>query len=93
LRLTYWKDVSYGNDCCASVEFCVGNGAYVLWVEYEDKTQRETKGARYTIYEQDYYEGGEMVTNYESGIEFEDPAMLTSYISTMSTQAALQTSL
>lgn len=44
------KDRSYGNDICPSFYFQVGEQYFLLWVDHQDKVQRENpEGFRYTI--------------------------------------------
>ena len=35
------KDRSYANDICSSFYFKVGSEYYILWIEHQDKTERE----------------------------------------------------
>jgi len=49
-----WRDSSWGNDACDSMEFVGGraeseNPLYTLWIEDADWDMRETDGARYTL--------------------------------------------
>lgn len=43
-------DNSYGNDACPSFYFKIHNEYYLLWIDYEDKKQREDPdGYRYIV--------------------------------------------
>ncbi len=54
LSLYGWRDSSWGNDACDSMEFVGWRGEseyplYTLWIEDADFDMRETDGARYTV--------------------------------------------
>jgi hypothetical protein len=48
-ELPGFRDSSYGNDCCDSIEFRIGASAYRVWVDHIDDSLREHDSKRYEV--------------------------------------------